>query len=118
MKQILLKEQVVDNQIYMYKIDDFWVAYERSAFYLYSLCNIDYMFQYAFEEETLLIAVIKDGKTINHPKLSKQVNSREQMTFDCDINCKGFEVWKYSILPLLSKNTYHQTLPIPQAIVG
>lgn len=117
MQQILSKEQIVDNHIYMYKVDDFWVAYERSAFYLYSLCTIDYMYQYSLANESLLIAVIKDSRSVCHPKLDKMETSKEQMTFQCNIICKGFEVWKYSILPLLSKNTYHETLPIPSFVI-
>lgn len=117
MQRILSKEQEAGNHIYMYKVDDFWVAYERSAFYLYSLCSIDYMYQYSLAEESLLIAVIKDSQSVIHPKLDRLFNSREQMTFQCTINCKGFEVWKYSVLPLLSKNTYHETLPIPSFVI-
>lgn len=114
LQYILSKEETISNQIYLYKIDDFWVAFERSAFYLFSLCKVDYMFQHTYGKETYLFVVIKDCYSINNPQLKQQSLSEGKIIFQSSIICKGFEAWKHSLLPLLTKSMNYTMLSIPQ----
>ena len=40
-RQILEMEKENNRQIRLYRIDMYWLAFERSAFNLFSVCNVD-----------------------------------------------------------------------------
>ncbi|MDU1891374.1 MAG: hypothetical protein E6767_11865 [Dysgonomonas sp.] len=100
MQQILDREKGNNNHIYLYKIDDYWFAYEQSAFYLYSICCVDAVFKYIDPDNksVVLISVLKDGyNTTKNPQLKVVERQQNKMTLDCSIICKGFTQWKAGV---------------------
>lgn len=111
MQQILNREKGNGNHIFLYKIDNYWFAYEHSAFYLYSICCVDAVFKYTnpVDKSVILISVLKNGydKTRN-PQLKVIERSQDQMTLDCGITCKGFQQWKDGLTTLFKDRYYIQ----------
>lgn len=104
-QQILIKERTNENYIYLYNVDNHWIAYERSAFYLFSICSVDHIFRYTDSESsnTIVIAVLKDNYRKVNPQLEIIKDTAEQIVFSCGITCKGFEYWKNGLF-FSSKN--------------
>ncbi|WP_165043591.1 hypothetical protein [Dysgonomonas sp. ZJ709] len=103
--QILRKERNEESNIYLYKMDDYWCAYERSAFYMSSICKVDTIFKTvnAMKESVMLITILK--KRINdmkNPHLTILEQSDTNMVIKCHITCKGFLFWKESFIPVVS----------------
>ena len=102
-QQILTKEikNSDSNHIFLYKIDNYWFAYERSAFYLFSICNVDAIFKLPdpASENVILISVLKDEIEAENPNLKVLERSDSKMILDCRITCKGFLQWKEGLLP-------------------
>ena len=102
--KILIREEKRSNNnsnnIYLYKVDGYWLAYERSAFYLYSICRVDYIFRCIVNKNMLLVALLKDKDLICKPQFEITETCEEQIVLHCSIICKGFEHWKSGITPL------------------
>ncbi|EGJ99332.1 MAG: hypothetical protein LBT43_01335 [Prevotella sp.] len=116
MQQILMKESKNDsdnNQIYLYKINDYWFAYEYSAFYLYSICCVDAVFKYVEPEnkKTILISVLKNGyEKAGNPQLRVIERTEHQMVLNCGIKCKGFQQWKDGWITLFKDRYFVQII--------
>ncbi len=119
-QQILTKENRNcngNNHIYLYKIENYWFAYERSAFYLFSICCVDAVFKYSYPgENAVLISVLKSGyEKAGNPQLKVVERTENQMVLNCGIVCKGFEQWKEGLIPMFKdlyfkrivRNYYH-----------
>lgn len=108
MQQILIRESIAKNYIYMYKVDDYWFAYERSAFYLYSICSVDHIFQYfdARHSITIAIAVLKNNKKNLNPQFEIVEDTADQLILSCGIICKGFSHWKNLLDYSSNRDTY------------
>lgn len=109
MQQILKKEKDNYNHIYLYKVDEYWFAYERSAFYMFSTCCVDAIFKVRDpkEENAMLIAVLEKGiKGIENPHFSIFEESESSVTINCSTTCKGFLHWKDRFLPLVKYLDY------------
>lgn len=108
-QQILKKERNNENQIYLYKVDDYWFAYERSAFYMFSICCVDAIFKVRDpkEENAMLIAVLKKGMDgIDNPHFSVFEKSDSSLIINCSTTCKGFQHWKDRFIPLVNDMDY------------
>lgn len=104
-QQILKNEKYNDNQIYLYKEDEYWYAYERSAFYMFSICCVDGLFKVKDSriENVMLIAVLlKRIHSMANPHLTILEESENRMVIKCSTTCKGFLHWKDRFLPLIS----------------
>lgn len=110
LKQILDKEMCDkdDNRIYLYKMNDNWFAYERSAFYLFSINQSDAIFKIENPEEKNVILVTMLKSQVNEQKQSHLKileRSEDKMVLDCRVTCKGFLHWKEALMPSL-KDVY------------
>lgn len=116
MQQILITEignSSDKNHIYLYKINNYWFAYEYSAFYLYSLCCVDAVFKYTDpeDEKPILISVLKDGyEKAGNPQLKIVERSETRMVLDCGIKCKGFQQWKDGWITLFKDQYFVQII--------
>ncbi|HMM01835.1 MAG: hypothetical protein ACK5KN_11870 [Dysgonomonas sp.] len=102
-----------NNQIYLYKIDDYWFAYEYSAFYLYSICCVDAVFKYVEPEnkKVILISVLKNGyEKAGNPQLRVVERTEHQMVLNCGIKCKGFQQWKDGWITLFKDRCFVQII--------
>lgn len=116
MQQILItetKNSSDNSHIYLYKINNYWFAYEYSAFYLYSLCCVDAVFKYTDpeDEKPILISVLKDGyEKAGNPQLKIVERSENRMVLDCSIKCKGFQQWKDGWITLFKDQYFVQII--------
>lgn len=108
--QILRKERNEEEQIiYLYKMDDYWCAYERSAFYLSSICRVDNVFktENSLKETIILTTILKNRMNdMKNPHLTILEQSDSSMVIRCRITCKGFLFWKESFISLVSSSPY------------
>lgn len=113
MQQILSNERYNDNQIYLYKVNECWYAYERSAFYMFSICWVDAIFKVKDSRmgNAMLIAVLMKGidRLVNpHFKILEKSDNR--MIIKCTTTCKGFLHWKDRFLPLVNPLNYNKVI--------
>lgn len=105
LEQILDKEKYDSNSnyIYLYKMNGNWFAYERSAFYLFSIHRSDAIFKITNPKgkNVILVAVLKQQiKEARHSHIKVIERTENNMVLDCRITCKGFLHWKEGLLPL------------------
>lgn len=104
-QQILKYEKYNNNRIYLYKIGECWYAYERSAFYMFSICCVDSVFKIKDSDigDKMFIAVfMKEIKKMKNPHLTILEKSEDRMIIKSRTTCKGFLHWKDRFLPLVS----------------
>lgn len=112
-KQILQREQDNNSFIHLYKIDNCWFAFERSAFYLFSTSSVDTILkvQYLKGENTILFAALRDVNRMKsyNPHLDIIQESESEIVVGCSVRCKGFSLWKNSLTSIVPSNLYAQT---------
>lgn len=109
-RQILELEKHNDKHIRLYRIDRYWLAFERSAFNLFSACCVDTILKVKDikeERNSTLIAVIKNGMSgLSNPQFIIEETSDNEVIISCRTTCRGFQYWKDSLLPLPKKGLY------------
>lgn len=109
-RQILEMERMNDKQIRLYRIDMYWLAFERSAFNLFSVCNVDNIIKIKDmkeERNSMLIAIIKNGTPILYnPQFTVLERSEDEILLGCRTTCWGFQHWKDSLVSLFTENLY------------
>lgn len=111
-RQILEMERHNDGHIRLYRIDRYWLAFERSAFNLFSVCNVENVVKIRDTEEernSMLIAVVEYGThAIYNPQFTILEMSEDEALISCRAICRGFEHWKESLIS--STNIHHLNL--------
>lgn len=108
-RQILEMERYNDGQIRLYRIDRYWLAFERSAFNLFSVCNVDTVVKVRDKEErnSMLIAIVKNGTPVLYnPQFTILEKSEDEILIGCRTTCRGFQHWKDSLISLFTENLY------------
>lgn len=109
-RQILELERHNDKHIRLYRIDRYWLAFERSAFNLFSACHVDTIVKVKDmreERNSTLIAVVKNGMSgLYNPQFTVLETSDNEVLIRCRTTCRGFQYWKDSLIPLSTKNLY------------
>lgn len=102
--QILELERSNKTKIHLYKTDRKWLAFERSAFNLYSSFYVDSIFKVMDldRNESILIAVLKSGvgSLLVNPPFTVVKKSDEEVLMNCRVTYGGFEHWKDNLVPL------------------
>ncbi|MDR1707585.1 hypothetical protein [Dysgonomonas sp.] len=108
--QILEMERDNNRQIRLYRIDMYWIAFERSAFNLFSVCNVDNIVKIKDmkeEKNSMLIAIVKNGTPILYnPQFTILEKSENEILLGCRTTCRGFQHWKDSLISLFTENLY------------
>lgn len=108
--QILELEKCNDKQIRLYRIDRYWIAFERSAFNLFSVCCVDTIVKIKDmkeEKNSMLIAVMKNGTSgLYNPQFTILEMTDNEMLIECRTTCRGFQYWKNSLVSLVTGNLY------------
>lgn len=102
-KQILQKEKDNYDFIHLYKIDNCWFAFERSAFYLFSTSSVDIIMkvEYLPDDCPLLFVVFKSLSEIrmqNNFHIDVVERSEEEIIVSCNVRCKGFFLWRNNMV--------------------
>lgn len=109
-RQILEMERENNKQIRLYRIDMYWLAFERSAFNLFSVCNVDNIVKIKDmkeERDSMLIAIVKNGAPILYnPQFTILEKSENEILIGCRTTCRGFQHWKDSLVSLFTENLY------------
>lgn len=109
-RQILELERDNDKHIRLYRSDTYWLAFEQSAFNLFSACYVDTIVKVKdLEEErnSMLIAVVKNGMSVLYnPQFTILEKSDNEILISCRTTCRGFQHWKASLVSLFAKNLY------------
>jgi len=108
-RQILEMERLNNKQIRLYKLDRYWLAFERSAFNLFSVYKVDTIVKIRDkeEQESMLIAIVKnDISEFYDPQFTVVQMLDDQMIIDCRSTCRGFLHWKESLISLFDENLY------------
>ncbi|MBK5719724.1 hypothetical protein JGH11_02435 [Dysgonomonas sp. Marseille-P4677] len=109
-RQILELEKHNDKHIRLYRIDRYWLAFERSAFNLFSACYVDTIVKVKDmkeEQNSMLIAVVKNGMAgLYNPQFTVLERSDNEVLISCRTTCGGFQHWKDSLVSLFTKNFY------------
>jgi hypothetical protein len=109
-RQILEMERENNKQIRLYRIDMYWLAFERSAFNLFSVCNVDNIVKIKDmkeERDSMLIAIVKYGAPILYnPQFTILEKSENEILIGCRTTCRGFQHWKDSLVSLFTENLY------------
>ncbi|MFV0537047.1 MAG: hypothetical protein ACK5M3_06685 [Dysgonomonas sp.] len=109
-RQILEMERENNRQIRLYRIDMYWIAFERSAFNLFSVCNVDNIVKIKDmkeEKNSMLIAIVKNGTPILYnPQFTILEKSENEILLGCRTTCRGFQHWKDSLVSLFTDNFY------------
>lgn len=112
-RQILEMERHNERHIRLYRIDRYWLAFERSAFNLFSVCNVDNVVKIKDVKEEghcMLIAIVKyEIPGLYNPQLTIIESSESEMLIGCRTVCRGFQHWKDSLISLFSENLYPAT---------
>jgi len=112
-RQILEMEKHNDKHIRLYRIDRYWVAFERSAFNLFSVCHVDTIVKVKDmreEKNSMLIAIVKNGTHgLYNPQFTILEKTENEMLINCRTTCRGFLHWKDSLVSLFDRNLY----PVP-----
>jgi len=110
MQQILKSEKYNDDQIFLYKMDECWYAYERSAFYIFSICSVDNIFKVKNVNDMFIAVSLKGiNIRIKNPHFTILEESDNQIILRCSTTCKGFLYWRDRFLPFyksIEKNEY------------
>ncbi|MBB4035320.1 hypothetical protein GGR21_001209 [Dysgonomonas hofstadii] len=108
--QILEKEKHNDGHIRLYRVNRYWVAFERSAFNLFSVCNVDNIVKVKDvkeERESMMIAIVKcEILKLYNPQLTVLESSENEMLIGCRTTCRGFQHWKESVISMFTENLY------------
>lgn len=103
MEQILDLEKGNNTQIRLYKIGRCWIAFERSAFNLFSVSQVDSMIKISDMEcaKSVLIAILKEGENglLLNSKFSILFKTENEIWLDCNATCGGFLFLKDSLIP-------------------
>ncbi len=109
-RQILEMEKENNRQIRLYRINMYWLAFERSAFNLFSVCNVDNIIKIKDmkeERNSMLIAIVKNGAPILYnPQFTILEKSDNEILLGCRTTCRGFQHWKDSLVSLFTENLY------------
>lgn len=109
-RQILEMEKENNRQIRLYRINMYWLAFERSAFNLFSVCNVDNIIKIKDmkeEKNSMLIAIVKNGTPILYnPQFTILEKSDNEILLGCRTTCRGFQHWKDSLVSLFTENLY------------
>lgn len=115
--QILELERNNDRQIHLYKTDQYWLAFERSAFNLFSVYYVDSILKIKDSDEdgSFLVAIIKRGMhgLLCNPHFSVLEHSDKEILIDCRVTCGGFLHWKDSLVSLPPEESMCLTPYIP-----
>ncbi len=102
-KRILQKEKDNYDFICLYKIDNCWFAFERSAFYLFSTSSEDVILkvEYLEEDNPMLFTAIKSLNGMKkqdnfHFDIVKESDS--EIIVGCNVRCKGFFLWRNNMV--------------------
>lgn len=109
-RQIMEMERHNDGHIRLYRIDRYWLAFERSAFNLFSVCNVDTVIKIRDMQEehsSMLIAIVKNGThVLYNPQFTILERSEDEILIGCRTTCRGFQHWKDSLISLFIENLY------------
>ncbi len=112
-RQILELERHNDQHIRLYRIDRYWLAFERSVFNLFSACHVDTIVKVKDvkeEKNSMLIAVVKNGMSgVYNPQFTILEMSDSEVLISCRTTCRGFQYWKDSLISLSTKSLYSIT---------
>ena len=90
-RQILEMEKENNRQIRLYRIDMYWLAFERSAFNLFSVCNVDNIVKIKDmkeERNSMLIAIVKNGTPILYnPQFTILEKTEDEILLSCRTTC-------------------------------
>jgi len=107
-RQILEMERLNNKQIRLYKFDRYWLAFERSAFNLFSIYNVNTIIKIDDESEeklSMLIAIVENDIPAFYDRQSSVVQAFDnEMIIDCRTTCRGFLHWKESMIALFAEN--------------
>ena len=109
-RQILEMERLNSGQIRLYKFDKYWLAFERSAFNLFSVYNVDTIIKIKDKEEpdSMLIAIVKNGVSgLYDSQFTILERSENEMLLDCRTNCRGFLYWKENLISSFTDDLYN-----------
>lgn len=108
--QILDSERVNDKQVRLYKTGHHWLAFERSAFNLFSVSYVDSIIKIPDMEtgSNVLIAILKEGENglLLNSKFSVLFRTEDEICLDSNVTCGGFQFLKDSLIPLLKKGCF------------
>lgn len=98
-EEILQNEKINDSCIFLYKEEGgAWYAYERSAFYCYSLLgilDIDWVTLSNPVDQQLIRVRISEPEKFLHTSLLKLLKRRKtEYVILCRISCGGFIYWR------------------------
>ena len=98
-KEILQKEEKNTGCIFLYQEDGTWYAYERSAFYCYSLLGIadmDWITPFADKDKCkfVRIRVSDPDKFLHSPLLRVLQKEKNEYAILCKVSCRGFYYWR------------------------
>ncbi|MGJ0748610.1 hypothetical protein [Bacteroides thetaiotaomicron] len=99
LKEILQREEKNTGCIFLYQEEGAWYAYERSAFYCYSLLGIvdmDWIIPFADQEECKIVRVrvSEPDRFLHTPLLRVLQKKKTEYTILCKISCGGFYYWR------------------------
>lgn len=99
LNEILQNEVENVNTIFLYKERGAWYAYERSAFYCYSLLGvleIDWLTcsSISMEEQVIRVRISNPDKFLQMPLLKLLKKRKRERTILCRILCGGFFYWR------------------------
>ncbi len=102
-EKIVQKEQDNYNFIHLYKIDNCWCAFERSAFYLFSTSSVDIILkvEHLQEDCPLLFAVVNSLNEVRRQynfHIDVVEESDEEIIVSCNVRCKGFFLWRNNMV--------------------
>ncbi|MDR2955392.1 MAG: hypothetical protein LBV43_09950 [Prevotella sp.] len=108
-QQILIKENSNESHIHLYKVDKYWCAFERSAFHLFSIYNVDAVFKVEDTEQdnTMLVAIVKtEICNIENSQITIIKESDNEIVIGFRANLYGFKYWKESFTSLFTRNLF------------
>lgn len=99
LEEILQNEKINDSCIYLYQEEGGgWYAYERSAFYCYSLLgilDIDWLALSASVDQQVIRVRVSEPDKFLHTSLLKLLKRRKtEYVILCRISCGGFFYWR------------------------
>ena len=119
-RQILEMEKENNRQIRLYRIDMYWHAFERSAFNLFSVCNVDNIVKIKDmkeERNSMLIAIVKNGTPILYnPQFTILEKTEDEILLSCRTTCWGFQHWTDSLISLFTEKLYSTQVEKSQSI--
>lgn len=101
--QILDNESYNEGQIRLYKVDNYWFAFERSAFHLFSANCVDLVFKMTKDDERredMLVAILSNEEKIRKCMYSVNLKSEKEIVVECRTVFKGFQFWRDNFISL------------------